>query len=302
MGVSSLINRVAYSGNGVTTSFSFPYYFFETSDLKVYEFVTATGIATLKSLGADYSVSGTPNSQGLYPNGGSVVMDEAPETGVVLIIYRDPPRVQDYSLLYNSEISSFALVQQMDYLTLLVQRLQDEVSRAVKLPDGFNGTFDIDLPSTIALNPSKYLQVNDDGDGWTLSDTVEQTPVYRSVQIPYTDVQAAALTNQVELFDLPPGAILTSIVAKHTTAFSGGAISSVAVDIGPASDYTSFVYSFDVDQTVSDTAFENVVPNKIQSWADPTTIFAQFTAIGADLDELTQGSLTVFYGYLPVAS
>ena len=91
----------------------------------------ATGLATLAVLGTDYTISGTVNAQGLYPNGGTVNMTVAPTAatataGQVVVIFRNPAFKQNYALLQNGNISSAALVQQMDYLTLLCQRLEDQ--------------------------------------------------------------------------------------------------------------------------------------------------------------------------------
>lgn len=172
MGVSSTNNRIAYSGNGSSTAFSYPYYTAALSDLYVYSFVVATGVATLLTGGGtDYTASGSANAQGLYPSGATITMVAAPVTGTSIVIFRNPSEVQNYSLLQNETISAAALVQQFDYMTLLIQRLQDQVSRAVGVPDGVTATFSPALPSTLALAASAklFLAVNAASNGLVLT-------------------------------------------------------------------------------------------------------------------------------------
>lgn len=170
MGVSSTTNRVVYAGDGVTTTFAFAYYFFAKADLVVYKYDTLLGGTTLLILNTGYTITGTANAQGLYPNGGNVVMGAAPLSTDILVIFRAPSEVQNYALLQNGNISSVALVQQMDYLTLLIQRLQDQVSRATMIPDGMGATFSNQLPETMALPASEgaTLVVNATGNGFDL--------------------------------------------------------------------------------------------------------------------------------------
>ncbi len=76
MTISSTTNRASFSGNGVTTLFSFPYRFLVDADLVVIEKVTATGVETVKTLTTHYTVSGAGGA-----NGGSITMLIAPASG-----------------------------------------------------------------------------------------------------------------------------------------------------------------------------------------------------------------------------
>jgi hypothetical protein len=149
MGVSSTANRVSYAGDNTSTVFPFPYYFFAASDLLVYVFVPITGVITKLVLGTNYSVTGAQNAQGLYPSGGNVVTGLAVATGSYLTIVRNPAVTQNFTLGPSGTISSTALVQEMDYLTLISQRLADVTTRSVTLPDGAFSSFNPALPATI---------------------------------------------------------------------------------------------------------------------------------------------------------
>lgn len=166
MGVSSTTNRLTYAGDGSSTIFGFGYYFFTQADLQVYLYDTVAGGATLQTLNTNYSVSGSPNSNGVYPSGANVVFNSSPSSTQQVVIFRNPSEVQNYALQQNGLISSTALVQQLDYLTLLCQRLEDQVSRAVVLPDGSAATFNPALPNGVAFNPGSALLVNQSSTGW----------------------------------------------------------------------------------------------------------------------------------------
>lgn len=292
MGVSTIINRVTYAGDGTSTAFSFPYYFTVATDLFVHLYDTALGTVSLLVLGADYTITGTPNAQGIYSAGGGVALAVAPAVGKTVVIVRSPVRTQNYSLLQNGLLSSTALVQQIDYLTLLVQRLQDEVSRAARLPDGMGATFDMQLPPGLSLSPGSAIIVKADGTGLDIGPAS-----WQKVVIPYTSIQFGGLNHAITAFQLPKQAILAGIAIKHTTQFSGGAISAIKFDLGVSGSPTKFITQFDGFQAVSDAAVDGNAPNLIGSFSAVTNILLNSTSVGANLSALTAGSLTVYFQY-----
>lgn len=178
MGLSSTTNRVSFTGDGSSTVFAFPYYFFNNTDLQVYLYDTGSSVVYPQAIFTNYSVSGNVNSQGVFPSGGNVVMNSAFPSNLQLIVTRAPSPINNYSLLQNMPINSLALTQQIDYLTALVQRLQDEVSRCVQLPDGLgtmNGVlFNPSLPASLNYPPNGngVLTLNSGATGWTFQQLV----------------------------------------------------------------------------------------------------------------------------------
>lgn len=173
MGLSSTTNRIVYTGDGSSAVFSFPYYFFNTADLAVYLFDTGSSIVYPQALNTNFTVSGSQTTQGVFPQGGSVVMNSSFPSNIQIVITRSPSQINNYVLNQNGQINSLALVQQFDYLTALVQRLQDEVSRSVQLPDGLgiinNVQFSTLLPQATALVSSANapLVLNSGATGFT---------------------------------------------------------------------------------------------------------------------------------------
>lgn len=300
MGVSSTTNRQLYAGDGSSVAFAFAYYFFATTDLVVKKYDTILGGVTSLVLNTDYTMSGTPDLQGRYPNGGTVTTTTAPLSTDILVIYRDCPEVNNYSLSQNGAISAVAIVQQFDYLTLLIQRLEDQAARAMSVPDGMGLTFSNQLPANIALLPGQSPVVNASGNGWTLT-TLGNPFKWQSVVIPYTALQTAATSQKVTLFSLPAGWGIFGLNIKNTTAFAGTSITDVVANIGTTADPTKFIDGFDVLAAVSDSNFEMNMTNTLLSFASATDIKLQGVATGANLSALSQGSITVNYLIMDVA-
>lgn len=160
MSISTTTNRVAYNGDGSSAVFSFPYPFFAPADIEVFLYNSSAGSVTAQVLNTNYSIGGTPNAQGVYTSGGTVIFTCAAPSASIITINRNPSVVQNYALLQNGQINSIALVQQLDYLTLLAQRLHDRSNRSLRLPDGFGGTFSGLLPSTLAASANLLLGIN----------------------------------------------------------------------------------------------------------------------------------------------
>lgn len=190
MSVSSTTNRAAFAGNGVTTAFAFPYYFFAQSDLVVTLTDNVSGAVTAQTLNADYTVSGTPDANGLYSAGGTVTFSVAPPTGKTAQIVRVLPDTQ--SATWSD--TDFAKAVGFDKLTLITQRLFDLFSRVPLLPDGVTSTFNSALPTV--MTPNAFLAVNGAGNGWTLvgSGTAQGTVTSVGLSVPAEFTAGASVT------------------------------------------------------------------------------------------------------------
>jgi hypothetical protein len=161
MTVASTTSRVSYAGNGVTTAFSFPYRFLADADLVVISVNDTTGAETSQVLTTNYTVTGAG-----AVSGGTVTMLSAPASGTTLVIYRDPAQLQDLDLSDNDSFPAEEVEKRLDKLTMLLQRVSNLVSRAIRLPEGYSGAFDGFLPAI--LTPLTTPQVNAAGDGFDL--------------------------------------------------------------------------------------------------------------------------------------
>lgn len=154
MTVSSTLNRATLVGNGVSTDVAIAFPFHQDSDLVVLLVVIATGVQTVKSITTHYTISGSQDAQGHYPNGGTVTMLTAPAVGEYVVVYRDPDRTQQLDLQDLSIFPAESLEAQLDALTMQIQRLADLVNRSLRQPDGDSVSL-LELPAKAlrALRP-----------------------------------------------------------------------------------------------------------------------------------------------------
>jgi len=164
MTISSSVNRKSAAGNGVTTAFSFPYTFTAQADLVVLLVVDATGVSTTKTITTHYTVSGTTDSVGRYPSGGTVTMLTAPAAGETLVIYSDPAITQSLDLVENDPLPAEELEKAYDKLTLMIRRVRDLLGRAFTLADSDTSGASLVVPTPAA---SKLIGWNSAGTGLT---------------------------------------------------------------------------------------------------------------------------------------
>lgn len=268
MPISSTTNRVSYVGDGSSTVFPFAYEFFNQADLKVFLYNSSAGTIAAQTLNTHFTIGGTANAQGVYTLGGSVITTCAIPTALMLVITRDPSQVQNYTLLQNGNINAQALVNQLDYLTLLVQRLQDEVGRATRLKDGYGPTFDNTLPPMMVA--SSVVITNSSANGWAMGPTAGEIANAQSSAI-------LALTASSDAAAFAASAFL-SVVAASTSEINAAAsavlAASAAVSAGSAV------------ALVGSTAF----------WA----VQAQSSAVSASNQAVLAGSAAVSAGNLVV--
>lgn len=144
MTVLSTTNRVTYTGNGVLLVYPYTFKIFVNSDLAVY----VGGV--LKTLGADYSVSGAGTASG------DVTFTVAPAAGASIVLLRDVPATQKSAYPTNDNFPAVVHEDALDKLTMLVQQAEEALGRAPKLAAS-SALSDIDFPSPGA---SQYIRWN----------------------------------------------------------------------------------------------------------------------------------------------
>ena len=162
MGLTTTTDRVTYSGDASTTSFSFGYRFYADADLVVITKVNSTGVETVKTLTTHYTISGTATG-GVYLSGANVVFGTAPASGTTIIIYRDRSVTQELEPTENGKIPSDSVEKQLDKLVTYVQRVKNKLARTVGFKEGYTGSMSPDLPALVVADG--YLKTNAAGDG-----------------------------------------------------------------------------------------------------------------------------------------
>ena len=118
MTIGTQINTITVDGNGVTTSFVYPFNIPAASDAVV-TYTSTTGVETVLTT-SEYTISGLGNSTGgtvTYPLSGSPIA-----AGTSLTIQRVLPLVQTTSL--SGQGPTFASIENaLDYLTMCIQQV-----------------------------------------------------------------------------------------------------------------------------------------------------------------------------------
>jgi hypothetical protein len=164
MALSSLNVPARYSANSITQNFTYPYMFLIAADLNVYV-VDADGTEHLQTITTDYSVVGTYDPlTTLYDDfstGGSVNFVTAPASGKTVVIIRNNAETQETIIPVFPETETA-----FDKLTMLVQYLKYQLTRAVKLSDA-NPTTTLDLTLPNPMPADSVIATNSGGTGLT---------------------------------------------------------------------------------------------------------------------------------------
>lgn len=140
----------------------------------------------------------------------------------------------------------------------------------------------------------EFRKTNRGGYVWTGSEwcelpKVDSFPRWWKFTVPYTDLQAAALTKTITLKSLPAGSVVHAAKVRVATALSGASISALALDLGKAGTPAAYAAALNGLATGSGT-YGGV---SFESDAAATDLQLKATATGANLSALTAGSVEV---------
>lgn len=150
-----------YTGNGVTTAFPFTFKVFATSEVLVVLTDLTPADHTLV-LDTDYTVA--LNADQDASPGGTVTMLIAPPTGYLLTLGGKLTETQSVVLTNNGGFYPEVVSRALDYLTILVQQLNERLSRSLSLPFSTGGNVSAELPP---VSPGSLIGWKQDGTGLT---------------------------------------------------------------------------------------------------------------------------------------
>lgn len=141
MQISAETSRVAYTGNGSQTAFSYTFPIFADGDLEVWLY-SGSGNPTLQTLTTHYTVSDEGDE-----DGGTVTFVTAPTSGYTVVIRRDRPAYQSTDLVNQGRWQASTVEDALAHQIMLIQQLQEEVDRCIKLPvTEVGGDYDVEVP------------------------------------------------------------------------------------------------------------------------------------------------------------
>lgn len=151
MTITSTTTKVIHNGNGATTVFPWSFLIPAQADLQVI-LTSAAGVETVQTVTTHYTVTGLGDD-----NGGSVTMLTAPVTGEKLTIRRLTAQTQETDLTTGAAFYAEDHEAVFDKLTMMIQEVQEQLDRAVKVdlssgedPDDLIDQLDADVASASA--------------------------------------------------------------------------------------------------------------------------------------------------------
>lgn len=115
MTVSSTQSYVEYNGDGLTKTFTVPFYFLLNTDISVMV-ADAQGNLSTPVNGTEYSVTGGGDSAG-----GSLTFNVTYSADKTILIYRNPPVTQETKYYENGKFPAASHEAALDKLTMLIQ-------------------------------------------------------------------------------------------------------------------------------------------------------------------------------------
>lgn len=112
--------------------------------------------------------------------------------------------------------------------------------------------------------------------------------------VAYTALSTAATTNNITLFTLPAGGIIHGVKIKHSTSFTGGAISAYTLSVGITGTLAKYATAYDVFQATASNTFQlsNILGS--EDHTSTTAIKVAATSTGANLNAATAGSADIW--------
>jgi len=150
-----------YPGNDVTTEFAFDFKVFTEEDVRVIRAVTATGVETILTLDSDYSVAlnadqdADPGGSVTYPLSG----DELPAAQTLTVVGNLEVK-QGTDLPDGGAFNASTVEGALDYQNILIQQLNEEVGRAVKVTASSDSDPDALVASLFASEAAAEASAN----------------------------------------------------------------------------------------------------------------------------------------------
>lgn len=219
------------AGDGTQTTFPFTFPISGEGDIVVRERVDATGVITTKTLTTHYTVVKSGSN---FDDGGNVEMVTAPASGVTLLVKRSTTQTQGTDLLYGGAHDSEAYEDMVDKNTRMIQEMQAQFDRCLKMPDSDADTLDMELPTSVD-RASKWLGYDADGQPTAVNTTPAAVTVSAFAETVLDDATAAAARTTLDAAGLTGNeTIAGNKTLSGTTTLSGTAVLSGVLTLNGA--------------------------------------------------------------------
>lgn len=217
----------------------------------------------------------------------------------------DPRRLQDYRAVISYDTLAAAPVTAMAAKVFSASDLTGAVTQANAFVTANPTWWFAPIEAGYAIGQTRttaramalvlYSQGQDASSNWLAGASLNSLRWIRET-VTFAQFSAAAATNAVTLFALPPKGCVHAVRIKHSVAFGGGAISAYTVAVGISGTAAKYAAAFNVFQAVSDLAAAKQISATIGTESDltATNIIATATATGANLNAATAGSVDIW--------
>ena len=171
MTVATTTNRASYTGDAVTTAFSFPFPYRASSDLVVILRTIATGAESVQSTPAQYSVAGVSDAGTGGFSSATINFVTAPAATLQIHIIRNTPTLQTADYTSGSTIVPATLEGGLDTLAIGTQYTADALDRVLRARR--TDAVVNDLPSSIT-RANKVLAFDSSGQPTVSTSTLAQ--------------------------------------------------------------------------------------------------------------------------------
>lgn len=153
MTIQAAVSEKAYAGDSVSVVFAIPFPFDTAADLKLTSTDASGNITTLAT---GFTISGGGGSTG------NATFSVAPVTGVTITIYDDPAQTQPTNYVSLDAFPAESHEKALDRVTRIAKRLSQQISRAIRAPDGEKNTPAMLLPAA-AVRANLMLTFDNSG-------------------------------------------------------------------------------------------------------------------------------------------
>lgn len=203
MTLASTTNRLSYTGNGSTKTYSYTFKIFDETDLNIFILNTTTNAETELTLNTDYTVSGVGSS-----SGGSITLVDADQVwldgsgyllaGYKLTIRRVVGLTQETDIRNQGAYYPEIHEDQFDKMVMMSQQQQDDLDRSMKLPNSIAGSlFNTELPAGMVGTNGVVLMTNATGDGFEVGPTADNITAAQGYSVAAATAKGLAEAAQV---------------------------------------------------------------------------------------------------------
>jgi hypothetical protein len=200
------------------------------------------------------------------------------------IIFADPSATSSFTLTLPSAVANIGRVYFIGKV--------DNSANTVTI-DGNGGDLIDGATTRVLTGQYEWALLACNGTGWYTMATTN-APSWREYTVSHTALQTAAMANDIELFSLPAAGIIHAVKTKHSVQFAGTGITDYKLSVGIVGTLAKYSAAWDVDTAVAGTNFQLSSTVGSEDHGAATSIRLAATTTGANLDQSTAGTVTVW--------